>query len=73
MTGRDDESDRVDVVDQDEAGTDVVGREEMAEEEIEGGGDGAEGRDEVIAEADVIDEVGILRRVVGRSPVTVMN
>ena len=73
MTGRDDESDRVDVVDQDEAGTDVVGREEMTEEETEEDDEVAEGREEVIAEADVIDEVGILRRVVGRSPVTVMN
>lgn len=73
MTDRDDESDREDVVDQDEAGTDVVDREERTEEEIEGGGDGAEGRDELIAEADVMDEVGMARRVVGRSPVTVMN
>ena len=73
MTGRDDESDRVDVVDQDEAGTDVVDREEMTEGETEGDDEVAEGRDEVIAEADVMDEVGIERRVVGKSPVTVMN
>ena len=73
MTGRDDESDSVDVVDQDEAGTDVLDREERTEEETEGDGVGADGIEEVIAEADVMDEVGIERRVVGRSPVTVMN
>jgi hypothetical protein len=71
-TGAGDEDREDEVADREpEEGTEVTDDDNEGEGETEEETE-EEGEEEVIAEADVMELVGMARRVVGKSPVTVM-